>query len=580
MKGAEEALSAFGRKAKYVQQLEAAKDEHEAARAASEAALAKRTRLLLRVVAASAARPEIVWAHGKLPIKAEERTIGQLALRLSGCNADDFEFVEDGKPGAGCASVQVRKIGGVKYFFKEFRLRDEAERKMFVKEARLLGRLAHAQVAAVHGVMVQPAVAHIVMRYYAGGDLVKWLERERTTEQRIVVARDVFAGLAHIHARRVVHCDVKPANILVDEDGRAAVADFGVSRDLMATVRGRSLIPQALLAGAPAGRGLVGSLDFMAPEVKEEQEPSAQSDVYSAGLVVKLLFGSARLSAQQKRDLEDLVARLLQRAPAERLGAQAALQHAFLRAPGADRSNVSAIAAPGFWSVREPGAARVLREPAAVCRMLEKAMQATDPAKRRFRVHSVERIENIAKLRVLLALRESVRALHNGGCAAKVEVVTGSALDSDFLGDQDLDSRVNEVMLWHATSGAASTVNAIKVQGLDPRFKTVNGALFGQGTYFAESMGKAHHYATTRTASGHHVVLLCRVVLGEPLVTSEMLGDEMRRPPVNAATGAPHESVVAAAGASSMTAEHGAHREFVVFDQHLCYPQYLIEYTV
>src|SRR5262249_56409004 len=87
------------------------------------------------------------------------------------------------------------------------------------------------------------------------------------------VTADVLEGLDHAHRRRIVHRDVKPANVLVDRDGRGRLADFGVAR-----IAGE--------AGVTATGGLVGTVAYMAPEQASGDPGGPPADVYAACLVL------------------------------------------------------------------------------------------------------------------------------------------------------------------------------------------------------------------------------------------------------------------------------------------------------
>lgn len=136
------------------------------------------------------------------------------------------------------------------------------------KEVRLVAKLEHANIMPVrtaseidgHLVIVQPlGVESLADR------LGRRLGRERVLD----IAGQLFAGLAHAHAKRVVHCDVKPDNIVLFEDGRVRLADFGLARFAVNSINA-------------SGSGTVG---FMAPE-QALGRPSARSDVFSGGLVL------------------------------------------------------------------------------------------------------------------------------------------------------------------------------------------------------------------------------------------------------------------------------------------------------
>lgn len=142
--------------------------------------------------------------------------------------------------------------------------RDEIEH-----EARMASRLQHPNIVTllnadwIDGRFV---LASEIARTHLGD----YVRARRSPDVALRVARDVAAGLAHAHARKIMHRDVKPENILVFSDGRFALTDFGVAR-----------------FAPPATRNFtdVGTLGFIAPE-QAYGRPGLGSDVFSLGIIV------------------------------------------------------------------------------------------------------------------------------------------------------------------------------------------------------------------------------------------------------------------------------------------------------
>jgi serine/threonine protein kinase len=146
----------------------------------------------------------------------------------------------------------------------------------FEREGRTAARLAHPNIVQVYDAgeaeLEGRETPYIVMEYVPGGDL-KGLIDERGRLPGPELARlgdEVCAGLAHAHERGVIHRDIKPHNILLDENGHAKVTDFGIARALDAT--------QATRTGAYLGTALYSS-----PEQLRGQKATPKSDVYSLG---------------------------------------------------------------------------------------------------------------------------------------------------------------------------------------------------------------------------------------------------------------------------------------------------------
>jgi tetratricopeptide (TPR) repeat protein len=128
---------------------------------------------------------------------------------------------------------------------------------------------------------------YVVMPYYPGGSLGDLIAKHRgdlPEEQVEQILRDILSGLAAAHERGIVHADIKPSNILLADNGRALISDFGLSRVGHAT-HATSSIWQSGSLGRERD-AVAGTLPYMAPEVLGGAEPTPASDVYSVGLVL------------------------------------------------------------------------------------------------------------------------------------------------------------------------------------------------------------------------------------------------------------------------------------------------------
>ena len=146
----------------------------------------------------------------------------------------------------------------------------------FRREGRTAARLSHPNIVQVYdageGDLDGAEVSYIVMEYLPGGDLKELIDaRGRLGDAELArIGEEVCSGLAHAHGRGVVHRDIKPHNILLDEKGRAKVSDFGIARALDTT--------QATRTGAYLGTALYSS-----PEQLQGHKVTPKSDVYSLG---------------------------------------------------------------------------------------------------------------------------------------------------------------------------------------------------------------------------------------------------------------------------------------------------------
>ncbi|MEI2719603.1 MAG: serine/threonine-protein kinase [Gemmatimonadales bacterium] len=144
-------------------------------------------------------------------------------------------------------------------------------RARFLREARLAARLAHPNIVPIHAVEEVGAFVFFAMRYVAGESLGERLRREGRLAPHVAgpILRDVAYALAYAHAQDVVHRDIKPDNILLDEDGtRALVTDFGIA---------------VLRDDAQGGGRIVGTPEYVAPEQAAGEAVDGRSDLYALG---------------------------------------------------------------------------------------------------------------------------------------------------------------------------------------------------------------------------------------------------------------------------------------------------------
>ncbi len=154
--------------------------------------------------------------------------------------------------------------------------RDEAFLRRFRAEARSVASLNHPHVLRVFDWGEDEDGPYLVLEYLEGGSLFDMLAlgRRLTPSQAARVGAQGAEGLAYAHARGLVHRDVKPANLLFDEEGRVRVADFGVARALASAAMTE-----------PIGT-VVGTARYVSPEQAQGAPLDGRSDVYSLALVL------------------------------------------------------------------------------------------------------------------------------------------------------------------------------------------------------------------------------------------------------------------------------------------------------
>ncbi|MFD0384998.1 serine/threonine-protein kinase [Streptomyces stramineus] len=154
-------------------------------------------------------------------------------------------------------------------------LSDQDVRLLYARlkqEARAAARVSHPYVITVHDVVEQEGRPWIVMELVRGRSLAEILQSEGVLapKEAAKVGAMVLRALRSAHASGVLHRDVKPANVLIEGDGRVVLTDFGI-----ALVEGSGTLTRT--------GDLVGSPDFLAPERAVGDRPGAPSDLWSLG---------------------------------------------------------------------------------------------------------------------------------------------------------------------------------------------------------------------------------------------------------------------------------------------------------
>jgi serine/threonine protein kinase len=154
-----------------------------------------------------------------------------------------------------------------------------------LREARAMAALSHPNVVPIFDVGEHGDGLFIAMQYVAGANMRAWLLAENPSWRRILgVFRAAGRGLAAAHAAGMVHRDFKPANVLVGDDGRVRVVDFGLARALEHGDTGEHMIRELDVdaLGTVTHEGvLVGTPSYMAPEQFDGTPADARADQYA-----------------------------------------------------------------------------------------------------------------------------------------------------------------------------------------------------------------------------------------------------------------------------------------------------------
>ena len=173
--------------------------------------------------------------------------------------------------------------------------------RRFEREAQIVARLEHPYIVPLYDYWREPDGAFLVMRYLRGGSLEDLIaEGPLSVERAATLLDQIAAALAAAHRQGVVHRDVKPGNVLLDEEGNAYLTDFGVALDAGSPERTSGM----MMRGTPA---------YLSPEQVRLEAATPRSDVYALGVVLyemltgEYLYPEGSLSALLDRHLREPV---------------------------------------------------------------------------------------------------------------------------------------------------------------------------------------------------------------------------------------------------------------------------------
>ncbi len=187
----------------------------------------------------------------------------------------------------------------IKLFAKE--LAQGEARQRFLQEARVVGQLSHPSIITLHdmGIEESTQTPYLVMEFLEGQPLDRILEKGSLPFPRAcALAAEVASALAAAHRKGVIHGDVKPANVLITDDGRVKLMDFGMAR----------------LASRDSGSSpLLGTPAYWCPEQILGKPQDARSDLFSLGVVLyEMVTGQRPFDADS---LQGICGRVLSSTP-------------------------------------------------------------------------------------------------------------------------------------------------------------------------------------------------------------------------------------------------------------------------
>lgn len=200
---------------------------------------------------------------------------------LTGCKVG--RFVIQSRLGAGgmgevyyAEDPQLRRPVALKRVAR--RLGNDPEgRRQILREAQRASALNSEYIAKVHDVLEERGELFVVMEYVEGETLRQRLRRPMTLEQFFDIAMQCAEALMAAHQRAIIHCDIKPENIMLTPAGRVKILDFGVAKQLPRSDQSSTVDRSGSTGGTPA---------YMAPEALLEKLPDERSDIFSLGVVL------------------------------------------------------------------------------------------------------------------------------------------------------------------------------------------------------------------------------------------------------------------------------------------------------
>jgi serine/threonine-protein kinase len=258
-----------------------------------------------------------------------------------------------------CArDTRLKKLVALKRMSAALRSDPEC-RERFFREAERASQLIDRNIAACYDVVEEDGELLLVMEYVEGQTLRQRLERPLTVEEFLNIAVQCASGLAGAHEHRVLHCDLKPENIMLTASGQAKLLDFGLARHFVRPTDDTTSVSALAHVGGTPG--------YAAPEILCERSVDERADIFSLGVVFyEMLTGARpfhaetavgmaarilqdeptpprRLNSRIPLELERIVSRMLRKDPQQRYATASELL-ADLRRVRAAKSRVLLLA--------------------------------------------------------------------------------------------------------------------------------------------------------------------------------------------------------------------------------------------
>lgn len=209
----------------------------------------------------------------------------------------------------------IERIVALK-ILRQDRITTEAFVKRFLKEARVIGRLSHPNIVAIHDVGEDHGTAYIAMEYLNGTPLSTIIKNKGLKTQEVVdIGIQIAETLEYAHQKGVIHRDIKPSNIIMQSDSRIKITDFGIAHIEDPTSTVQTQVGEIM--GTPA---------YMSPEQLQGQPIDGRSDIFSLGVILYEMSTGRRPFGEGK-GLATIFNEIMQLTPEEPFKASPLITH-------------------------------------------------------------------------------------------------------------------------------------------------------------------------------------------------------------------------------------------------------------
>ncbi len=202
-----------------------------------------------------------------------------MGLDMGASFAERYHIIEEiGKGGMGrvykALDTKIDEKIAIKVLNPEIAL-DEKNRERFRNELKITRNLSHRYICRMYDFNEEEGVSYVTMEYVSGENLKSLIRRigQVSPGKAIFIARQIGEGLAEAHRAGVIHRDLKPQNIMIDQEGNVRIMDFGIARSFR-------------LKGVTEAGTMLGTPEYMSPEQVGGKDIDHQTDIYSLGIIL------------------------------------------------------------------------------------------------------------------------------------------------------------------------------------------------------------------------------------------------------------------------------------------------------